>query len=315
LRTVLTCLRALAEPTRLRLARLCAEGDLTVGELTGVLGVSQPGVSRHLKLLVEGGVLERFREGSFVFYRLARQSPLIGLIEAAFSALPSDDPELAADRERLLRIAAEKSARAQAYFATVAADWDRLRGLQTDEALVDATIRDLVLAQRVDSLLDVGTGTGHMLELLGEGVSRAEGIDLSLEMLAVARENLARAGLRQCRVRFGDMEHLPGDAAGFDVVIFHQVLHYAARPAQAVREAARAAAPGGRVVIVDYLPHALDELRERHNHLRLGFPPAEVARWFSGAGLTPLAERHLPGDPLSVGIWMAGKPAREGSEA
>jgi len=310
----LTCLRALAEPTRLRLARLCAEGDLSVGELTELLGVSQPGVSRHLKLLVEGGVLERFREGSFVFYRLARQSPTIGLIEAALAALADSDPALAADRERLRRLAAEKSARAHAYFATVAADWDRLRGLQADESVVDAAIRDLVLDRRVDSLLDVGTGTGHMLNVLGGSVSRAEGIDLSLEMLAVARENLARAGLRHCRVRHGDMEHLPGDAAGFDVVMFHQVLHYAARPAQAVREAARAAGPGGRVVIVDYLPHALDELRDRHNHLRLGFPPAEVARWFAGAGLTPVAEQHLPGDPLSVGIWVARKPATEGSK-
>lgn len=309
---VLTCLRALAEPTRLRLARLCADSDLTVGELTELLGSSQPGISRHLKLLVEGGVLERFREGSFVFYRLARRSPVIGLIEAAFAALPAADPALAADRERLRRVAAEKTARAGAYFATVAADWDRLRGMQTDEAVVDGAIRDLLLDRPVESLLDVGTGTGHMLTLLGPSVARAEGIDLSLEMLAVARENLARSGLRHCLVRHGDMEHLPGDAEGFDVVIFHQVLHYAARPALAVREAARVAAPGGRVAIVDYLPHALDELRERHNHVRLGFPPDEVARWFAGAGLVPLAERRLPGDPLSVGIWVAEKTVTEG---
>jgi ubiquinone/menaquinone biosynthesis C-methylase UbiE len=314
LHAALTCLRALAEPTRLRLARLCADSDLTVGELTELVGVSQPGVSRHLKLLVEGGVLERFREGSFVFYRLARRSPVSALVEAALSALPAADPVLSADRERLRGVAAEKTARARTYFATVAADWDRLRGLQTDEAVVDAAIRDLVLDRSVQSLLDVGTGTGHMLTLLGASVARAEGIDLSLEMLAVARENLARAGLRHCQVRHGDMDHLPGDGAGYDVVIFHQVLHYAVRPALAVREAARVAAPGGRVVIVDYLPHALDELRERHNHVRLGFPPDEVARWFAGAGLVLQAERHLPGEPLCVGIWVARKNATGGSK-
>ncbi len=177
---------------------------------------------------------------------------------------------------------------------------------------MDARFATCCWDRPVQSLLDVGTGTGHMLTLLGPSVARAEGIDLSLEMLAVARENLARSGLRHCLVRHGDMEHLPGDAEGFDAVIFHQVLHYAARPALAVREAARVAAPGGRVAIVDYLPHGLDELRERHNHVRLGFPPDEVARWFAGAGLVPLAERRLPGDPLSIGIWVAEKPVMEG---
>jgi ubiquinone/menaquinone biosynthesis C-methylase UbiE len=309
---ILICLRALAEPTRLRLARLCAEGDLTVSDLTALLGSSQPGISRHLKLLVDGGVLERFREGSFVFYRLARRSPVIGLVDAALSALPADDPVLRADSERLERVAALRTARARAYFATVAADWDRLRRLQVDEAVVDAAIRDLVLDRPVDSLLDVGTGTGHMLTLLGDAIARAEGIDLSLEMLALARENLAAAGLRHGLVRHGDMEHLPGDAFGFDVVIFHQVLHYTLRPAVAVREAARVLASGGRAVIVDFLPHALDELRERHNHVRLGFSPAEVADWFFAAGLVPVAERHLAGDPLSVGIWVAQKTIAEG---
>ncbi len=304
---ILTCLRALAEPTRLRLARLCAEGDLTVSDLTDLLGSSQPGISRHLKVLVEGGVLERFREGSFVFYRLARQSPVIGLVDAALSALPAADPALRADGERLACLAAARSARAQAYFATVAADWDGLRGLQVDAAVVDAAVRELVLDRPVNGLLDVGTGTGHMLTLLGGSVARAEGIDLSLKMLALARENLLRAGLRHCLVRHGDMEHLSGDATGFDVVIFHQVLHYAPRPAVAVCEAARVLAPGGRVVIVDFLPHARDELRERHNHVRLGFPPDEVAHWFADAGLDGIAERHLDGDPLSVGIWVAQK--------
>ncbi|MBN2751790.1 MAG: metalloregulator ArsR/SmtB family transcription factor [Rhodospirillaceae bacterium] len=302
---ILTCLKALAEPTRLRLARLCAVDDLTVSDLTVLLGGSQPGISRHLKVLVEGGVLDRFREGSWVFYRLTRCGASVAVVEAILAALPSDDPVLLADTERLRRIAAARSVRVQAYFAAIAEDWDRMRGLQADESLVDAAIRDLILDRPVKSLLDVGTGTGHILTLLGGAVARAEGIDQSPEMLALARENVAAAGFRHCLVRQADMEHLPGDAQDFDVVVFHQVLHYARRPAAAVREAVRALAPGGRVVVVDFLPHALEELRTEHNHLRLGFSTAEVGRWFAEAGLTPVAEHQLAGNPLTVGIWVA----------
>lgn len=306
---ILTCLRSLAEPTRLRLARLCAVDDLTVGELTELLGSSQPGISRHLKVLVEGGVLERFREGSRVFYRVARQSPTAAVTAAILAALPADDAVLADDSARLRQIRRERSERAGAYFSRVAADWDRLRSLQADEATVEAAVCDLALARPIRNLLDVGTGTGRMLALLGGAAERAEGIDLSLEMLAVARENLARAGLRHCLVRQGDMYHLPSDGAGYDFVIFHQVLHYAGRPGLAVREAARVLAPGGRVMIVDFLPHGLEDLRTEHNHARLGFPPEEVAQWFAAAGLSPLAQRILPGTPLTVGIWLANKTA------
>ncbi|WP_337996107.1 metalloregulator ArsR/SmtB family transcription factor [Oleispirillum naphthae] len=306
---VLACLKALAEPTRLRLARLCARDDLTVSDLTALLGGSQPGISRHLKLLVEGGVLDRFREGSWVFYRLARRGAAAAVVEAALAALPEDDPALAADLARLKRLEEVRSARARGYFAAVAADWDRLRALQADEAVVDAAIRALVCDRPVRSLLDIGTGTAHMLTLLGPEVAHGQGIDLSPEMLALARENLAAAGLRHCLVRQADMERLPGDLAGFDMVVFHQVLHYARRPAAAVAEAARVLAPGGRVMVVDFLPHGLDELRTEHNHARLGFPAAEVASWFSAAELAPVAERRVPGDPLTVGIWMGEKRA------
>jgi len=305
--TVLACLKALAEPTRLRLARLCARDDLTVSDLTGLLGGSQPGISRHLKLLVEGGVLDRFREGSWVFYRLAQRGASVSVVNAVLAALPEGDPVLDADMERLRHLESERSARARRYFAAVAADWDRLRALQADEAVVDAAIRGLILDRPVDGLLDIGTGTAHMLTLLGPNVAHGQGIDLSPEMLALARENLAAAGLRHCLVRQADMEHLPGDLSGVDVVVFHQVLHYARRPAVAVAEAARVLAPGGRVLVVDFLPHGVDALRAEHNHARLGFPPEEVASWFAVAGLASVAERHIPGDPLTVGIWMGEK--------
>lgn len=308
----LGCLRALAEPTRLRLARLCAADDLTVSDLTDLLGSSQPGVSRHLKLLVEGGVLERFREGSWVFYRLARDGTQLPLVRAALDALSVNDPVLAADDDRLRRLAERRAERARAWFDTLAADWDRLRGLQADDALVEATVLDLVRAEPAASLLDVGTGTGRMLALLGRDLPRAEGVDLSPEMLALARERLQGLGLRHCVVRLADMERLPGDLRGFDLAVFHQVLHYSQRPGAAVREAARALVPGGRLLIVDYLPHALEELRAVHNHARLGFSDAEVRSWFADAGLDPGPARELPGRSLTVGIWVGRKTSQQG---
>lgn len=304
---VVNCLKALAEPARLRLARLCAGGDLTVGELTQVLGISQPGVSRHLKVLTEAGLLERFREGSRVFCRVAGAGAARDLLFAVLAALPGDDADLMADDTRLARIRAERTERAHAYFARVAADWDRIRAWQADEAVVDRAVREIAAAGRCDSLLDVGTGTGRVLMLLADLAKRAEGIDLSPEMLAVARENLARAGLTRCLVRQGDMYHLPSGTDGYDLVVFRQVLHYAARPVLAVREAARVLAPGGRVVIVDFLPHDLEVLRTEHNHVRLGFSPEEVAGWFRDCGLMRQDERVLPGKPLTVGVWAAGK--------
>lgn len=307
MKATMSCLRALAEPTRLRLARLCAADDLTVSDLTTLLGSSQPGVSRHLKLLVEGGVLERFREGAWVFYRLARGGAQLPLVRAALAALQPDDPVLAGDDDRLRRLAEARSARARAYFDTIAADWDRMRALQADETVVDAEIKAIVRDRPVASLLDVGTGTGRMLGLLAADVPRAEGIDLSPEMLALARERLQGNGLRHCLVRQADMEHLPGDARDFDVVIFHQVLHYSARPGAAVREAARALNDGGRLVIVDFLPHALEDLRAEHNHARLGFSTAEVGQWFADCGLSLALSRQVPGRSLTVGIWVGQK--------
>ncbi len=307
MKDTLGCLRALAEPTRLRLARLCAADDLTVSDLTDLLGSSQPGVSRHLKLLVEGGVLERFREGSWVFYRLARGGAQLAVVRAALDALAKDDPVLAADADRLRRLAQERSGRARAYFDTIAPDWDRMRALQADETVVDAEIKAIVLDRPVASLLDVGTGTGRMLALLGGAVGRAEGIDLSPEMLTLARERLQEAGLRQCLVRQADMEHLSGESRDFEVVIFHQVLHYSTRPGAAVRECARALKAGGRMVIVDYLPHAIEELRSAHNHARLGFATAEVAQWFADSGLGMVEAREVPGRSLTVGIWVGQK--------
>jgi ubiquinone/menaquinone biosynthesis C-methylase UbiE len=303
---VLAGLRAAAEPTRLRLLVLCAEGELTVGELTEILGQSQPRVSRHLKLLCDAGLLDRFREGSRVFYRLAERG---ALGRCLLELLPPSDPTLTLDRERLLLTKQQRAEQAAQYFRANAAQWDRIRSLYVDEKEVEAALLALLPSAGLHDLLDIGTGTGRMLEVFGPRVERALGLDLSREMLAVARVNLERARLRNCSIRQGDMYQLPLPGASFDAVVIHQVLHYAERPGQAVAEAARVLRPGGSLVIVDFAPHELEFLRSEQAHRRLGFNDAEVTLWCRAAGLEPEPVRHLPGDPLTVSLWAARRRA------
>jgi ubiquinone/menaquinone biosynthesis C-methylase UbiE/DNA-binding transcriptional ArsR family regulator len=305
---VLAGLRAAAEPTRLRLLVLCAEGELTVGELTEILGQSQPRVSRHLKLLCDAGLLDRFREGTSVFHRLASGAALARLL---VDLLPGDDPVLALDRERLQAIRRQRAERATAYFRANAAQWDRIRSLYVDEKEVEAALLKLLPTEGLRDLLDIGTGTGRMLEIFGPHVERAVGIDLSREMLAVARVNLERAQLRNCTLRQSDMYQLPLPGASFDAVVIHQVLHYAEEPGLAIAEAARVLRAGGRLVIVDFAPHALEFLRSEQAHRRLGFADGEMLAWCRAAGLEPAPVRHLPGNPLTVSLWSARRTAGE----
>jgi SAM-dependent methyltransferase len=305
--TLLAGLRAAAEPTRLRLLMLCAQNELTVSELTAILGQSQPRVSRHLKLLCEGGLLERFREGNWVFYRLARAGKSIArrLVEL----VPGTDPTVLRDRTRLAEIERDRERGAAAYFASNAHQWAAIRSLHVPEQEVEAALMGFVKAVgSAADLLDIGTGTGRMLEVFGPKVEHAVGIDLSRDMLSVARVNLERAELHNCTVRHGDMYALPFAVPSFDLVILHQVLHFSDRPADAVNEAARVLRPGGRLVIVDFAPHELEALRERHAHRRLGFTDDEVHGWVVETGLESAPAIHLPGNPLTVAIWPACRP-------
>jgi ubiquinone/menaquinone biosynthesis C-methylase UbiE/DNA-binding transcriptional ArsR family regulator len=306
---LLAALRAIAEPTRLRLVVLCARGELTVSELTQILGQSQPRVSRHLKLLCEAGLLDRFREGSWVFYRLNGNGRGGALARHLVALCGDDDPMIALDLQRLAAIKRQRAELASAYFRENAAHWDRIRSLYVDEREVEAALIEIVAAADPRELLDIGTGTGRMLEILAPRVERALGIDQSREMLAIARVNLERAGLRNSQVRLGDMYQLALPDASFDAVVVHQVLHYADRPAAAIAEAARVLRPGGILVVVDFAPHTLEFLRQEQAHRRLGFADAEVAEWCRTAGLNPAPPRHLPGNPLTVAIWTASRPA------
>ena len=306
---LLAALRAVAEPTRLRLLVLCARGELTVSELTQILGQSQPRVSRHLKLLCEAGLLDRFREGSWVFYRLSQSSPASALARHLVEACGESDPTIALDLQRLVATKQQRADLASAYFRENAPRWHRIRSLYVDEREVEAALIEMIAAADPRDLLDIGTGTGRMLEILAPRVEQALGIDQSREMLSVARVNLERAGLANGRVRRDDMYQLALPDGSFDAVVIHQVLHYADRPAAAIAEAARVLRPHGILVIVDFAPHSLEFLRQEHAHRRLGFGDGEIAEWCRAAGLHPAPPRLLPGDPLTVAIWSARRSA------
>jgi SAM-dependent methyltransferase len=306
---LLAALRAVAEPTRLRLMVLCARGELTVSELTQILGQSQPRVSRHLKLLCDAGLLNRFREGSWVFYRLSQSTPASALARQLVAACGEGDPTIALDLQRLGAIKQQRADLASAYFRENAAQWHRIRSLYVDEREVEAALVEIIAAADPRDLLDIGTGTGRMLEILAPRVEHALGIDQSREMLSVARVNLEQAGLTNGRVRRDDMYQLALPDGSFDAVVIHQVLHYADRPAAAIAEAARVLRPHGILVLVDFAPHTLEFLRDEHAHRRLGFGDAQIAEWCRAAGLDPAPSRALPGDPLTVVIWTAHRHA------
>lgn len=306
---LLAALRAAAEPTRLRILSLLAAGELTVTELTQILRQSQPRVSRHLKLLCEAGLLNRFREGTWVFYRLAGDDNSGELARQLLNFVPDQDMVIQMDQERLAAVRQARHQAATDYFGRVAEDWDKIRSLHVPEEEVEQRLIAVVGNDPIGDLLDVGTGTGRVLELFAGRAERAVGIDLSREMLAVARANIERRGLDNCQVRHGDMYDLALADASVDLVIFHQVLHFADDPLAAIMETGRILRAGGRVVVVDFAPHDHEELREEHAHRRLGFSDDEVKGWFRAARLTPQTIDHLKGDDkrLTVSIWSAAK--------
>ncbi|NNM72392.1 ArsR/SmtB family transcription factor [Enterovirga aerilata] len=308
--SALGALRAAAEDTRIRILALLAEGELSVSDLTDILGQSQPRISRHLKLLVEAGLLERHREGAWAFFRLAERPETAFLLRPILEALDPADAQLSQDRERLATVREQRAVAAQSFFARLAPRWDTLRSLHAAEEAVEAAILDAVGPKHIRSLLDLGTGTGRMLQLLGPRAARVVGLDASHAMLSVARANLERAGLAGVELRQGDIYAPPLVRESFDLVIIHQVLHYLDDPARAVAQAARLLAPGGRLLIVDFAPHRLEFLRDTEGHRRLGFTPAQMAGWMEEAGLAPALVRDLPppagggADKLTVSIWL-----------
>ena len=317
--TLNAALKAAGEETRLRVLVLLAEAEFTVSDLTQILRQSQPRISRHLKLLVEAGLVERFREGAWAFFRLTERGGSAELARALIARLDASDPIALRDRERLSAVRRARAAAAQDYFRAHAAQWDRIRKLHVADEAVENAIHEALAGQPFHSLLDLGTGTGRMLELFGANIERGLGIDLSPDMLQLARARIERAGFRHCSVRQGDIYDLAVPAGTFDVVVIHQVLHFLDDGGRAIREAARVLSRSGRLLVIDFAPHDLEFLREEHAHRRLGFAPDTVAQWMSAAGLDMTLHRSLQPEPgsdgkIAVSLWL-GRDTRATSLA
>ena len=302
--------RALADPTRLRILALLRAMELSVGELAQVLGQSQPRVSRHVKILIDVGLAERRKEGSWVFLSLGgadRVKPLFEMLDL-WAESDGEDRSVIADAARLAAVRADRAAAAERYFAARAKDWDEIRSMHVAESEVEAAIARALEARPVGRLVDIGTGTGRMIALFGARSSHAIGLDRSPEMLRLARVKLAEAGLSSAELRQGDMYALPLSGGSADTVILHQVLHFAHQPEAAVAEAARLLAPGGHLLVVDFAAHELEELRARDAHVRLGFADEAVLKYLESAGLEARVLEHLEGGELTVTIWAGERP-------
>ncbi len=304
---LLAALRAAAEPTRLRLLALAARGSFCVTELTEILGQSQPRLSRHLKLLCESGLLAREREGANAWFALPTGADG-DLARELVAHLPADDAILEADRRQAARVLAERARAASERFRRQGADWDEMRALDLPAPAVEAALLALVPDDASPRLLDIGTGTGRVLELLAPRVAQGLGVDASKAMLALARARLARADFSHCAVRLADMYRLPLADASFDIAVLQMVLHYAEDPAGVLAEAARVLRPDGRLIVIDLARHAHDDVAAKLAHRWPGFDDATMAELLGEAGLYGGAPSIVPG-PLEIRIWPATRHA------
>ena len=304
---LLDVFRALADPSRLRIVQLLREMELSVGEIAQVLGQSQPRVSRHIKVLVDAGLALKRREGSSIFLTCAPSAlalPLFNLLDVAASA--EGDHWTRADRVRLAAVRADRSVAAERWFASHATEWDKIRSLHVPEGEVEAAMAEM-LGDKLGRLVDIGTGTGRILELLGPAAAQAIGIDRSPEMLRLARAKLDGLGYE---LRQGDINALQLGDGDADTITLHQVLHFLPAPDSAIAECARLLSDDGALLIVDFAPHEREELRVDHAHARLGFSNEQIAGWLGAAGLRLAETRELKGGELTIKLWR-GKRARE----
>ena len=308
---LLAGLKAVAETTRIRILFALSHGELNVTELTFILEQSQPRVSRHLKLMAEAGLISRHKEGNWVLFRLREQGRSGALARALVDMLPASDELLAADLLRLEDIRQQRQGRADEYFRTNAADWAKLRSLHVREADVEQAMLGLLEKSKFDNCVDLGTGTGRILELLSDRAMNLFGLDMSREMLAIARSNIETHKLRNAQVRQADIYALPFADGFADLVTIHQVLHFLDDPQRALLEAVRILVPKGKMLIVDFAPHDFEELRDQHAHRRLGISSEHMAGWMARAGLSLIKHDVLPPPyvnarmGLTVSLWLA----------
>ncbi len=311
---LLAGLRAVAEMTRLRILFALSHGEMNVTELTHVLSQSQPRVSRHLKLMSEAGLITRHKEGNWVLFRQREEGRGGALSRALVEMLPAHDEILAADLTRLEQIRQQRQAQAADYFAANAVQWQKLRSLHVQEGEVEAAMLAMLGQTKFNTILDLGTGTGRMLELFADKGSQLWGVDQSRDMLAIARANIERAGLKHVQIRHADIYALPFADATADLISIHQVLHFLDDPQRALLEARRVLKPGGQVLIVDFAPHEVEDLRSAHAHRRLGVSAEQMSGFLARAGLGLREHKVLPppwlktGAGLTVSIWLAALP-------
>jgi ArsR family transcriptional regulator len=282
--------------------------ELSVGELAQVLGQSQPRVSRHVKILCDAGLAERRKEGSWVFVALggtSRVAPVLAALDNWAAIEP--DHWAVADAARLAAVRADRAASAASWFEANAGQWDAIRSLHIAESEVETAMAEVLGEAPIGQLVDIGTGTGRMLELFAGRAKYALGIDRSSEMLRLARAKLSERGLANAELRQADLYALPLADGAADAAIIHHVLHFAQQPGAAIAEAARVLSPGGRLLIADFAPHEREELRAVDAHTRLGFSDEQMTTWFAAAGLSPARSETLEGGELTVKLWLARK--------
>jgi ubiquinone/menaquinone biosynthesis C-methylase UbiE/predicted transcriptional regulator len=312
---LLAGLKAVAETTRLRILFVLSQGELNVTELTYVLGQSQPRVSRHLKLMAESGLISRHKEGNWVLFRMREEGRSGALSKALVELLPDSDSLLASDMARLEEVRRQRTEIASAYFNASAADWEKLRSLHVLEADVEAAMLALLSNDKFETVVDLGTGTGRVLELLNDRAVHLYGLDTNREMLAIARANIEKKNMRNAQVRQADIYALPFADGFADLVVIHQVLHFLDEPQRALLEARRILAPKGKLVIVDFAPHDMEELRVAHAHRRLGLASEHMVSWLNRADLELVKHEVLPPPwlkskkGLTVSIWLAANSA------
>ena len=312
---ILNIFRALADPTRLRIMLLLQKMELAVGELAQILDQSQPRISRHIRILDEAGLAERRKEGSWVFLKPGPASELeiLGRIFRSSKVAKSD--QAMQDQAQLSLVRKARAEMAERYFAAHAQEWDAIRSLHLPEAEVERAMLALLRDAPLGKMLDIGTGTGRMVELFGAAAQSIIAIDNSPEMLRLARAKLldseTASGLnlvQKTELKQGDFNNLPVANGTVDSVILHQVLHYAQHPEAVLVEVSRVLKPAGVVLIADFAAHDREDLRTEHAHARLGFSDESMKHWLTASKLGLVQTRTLDGGELTVKIWVARKP-------